>query len=132
LTSSAGHAWCSPRASRQSRRPLFHYARWSENRWEVHELARAGGYLYTGEEDYTGLAAIDPDDPQTVFISTKIDPSDGESLSRYEIFRGVTRDTGASWTWTAMTADRLPTTSDRSCRAGAARTASCSGSVAPT
>jgi hypothetical protein len=84
----------------------FHYARWTGNRWEVHELARAGGYLYAGEEDYTGLAAIDPDDTNTVFLSSNIDPATrGAALRHYEIFRGITRDGGASWTWNPLTTD---------------------------
>lgn len=41
----------------------YHYARFDGTRWHVHEIARAGSRLYAGEDDYTGLAAIDPQDP---------------------------------------------------------------------
>jgi hypothetical protein len=81
----------------------FFYGRYDGTTWNVHQLAKAGGYLYNDEKDYTGLAAIDPDDPASVFISTKIDPTDGSQLSVYEIFKGVTDDGGASWEWSAIT-----------------------------
>ena len=38
----------------------FHYARWDGTAWQQHEIAYAGQRLYPGEDDYTGLAAIDP------------------------------------------------------------------------
>lgn len=90
----------------------YHYARWDGARWHVHEMARAGTKLYTGEDDYTGLAALDPHDPATVFISTNADPATGAPLvsatdghRHWEIFSGVTRDGGASWSWTPITRD---------------------------
>ena len=82
----------------------FYYARWTGNAWDVHELARAGGYLYAGEEDYTGLAVIDPNDAGTVYISSRIDPADpGVTLFHYEIFRGTMHPTGRTWSWTSVT-----------------------------
>ncbi len=90
----------------------FHYARFDGATWHVHEIAYAGTRLYPGEDDYTGLAAVHPNDPNTVFISTNADPVTGEPLisaadgARHrEIFRGVTSDLGATWTWTAITRD---------------------------
>lgn len=90
----------------------YHYARWDGARWRVHEMARAGTKLYAGEDDYTGLAALDPHDPDTVFIATNADPATGAPLvsatdgrRHWEIFSGVTRDGGASWSWTPITRD---------------------------
>jgi hypothetical protein len=75
-------------------------------------MARAGTKLYTGEDDYTGLAALDPHDPDTVFISTNADPATGAPLvsaadghRHWEIFSGVTRDGGATWSWAPITRD---------------------------
>jgi autotransporter-associated beta strand protein len=83
----------------------FYYARWTGSSFAVHEIAKAGGYLYSAEGDYTGLAALSPSDPNTLYISTKIDPRDGTTTtSKYEIYRGFTTDTGSTWTWVPITA----------------------------
>jgi putative BNR repeat neuraminidase len=88
----------------------FYYARWDGNLWNTHEMAYAGTRLYPGEDDYTGLAALHPHDPNTVYISTNADPVSGEPLisavdgeRHREIFRGVTADGGVSWDWTPVT-----------------------------
>ena len=88
----------------------YGYARWDGEGWRVHEIAFAGTALYRGEDDYTGLIALDPNDPDVVFISTDADPETGEPLVSsadgeryYEIYRGETEDFGATWDWTALT-----------------------------
>ncbi|HEX4982975.1 MAG TPA: hypothetical protein VFV63_14810, partial [Ilumatobacteraceae bacterium] len=62
--------------------------------------------------DYTGLVALDPRDPNRLVISTDAHPVTGRPLisgrdghRHYELFEGVTVDDGASWSWTAVTAD---------------------------
>jgi autotransporter-associated beta strand protein len=83
----------------------FYYARWNGSSLTMTELAKAGGFLYAAENDYTGLGALHPNDPNTLYISTKIDPRDGLTpTSRYEIYRGFTHNGGLSWTWTPITA----------------------------
>jgi hypothetical protein len=81
----------------------FFYGRYTPDGWNIHELAKAGSCLYTPENDYTGLAALDPNDPNHLFISTKIDPRNQNPLPRYEIFEGTTSDNGSSWTWVPIT-----------------------------
>ncbi|HEY8472876.1 MAG TPA: BNR-4 repeat-containing protein [Natronosporangium sp.] len=82
----------------------FVYARLAPGgEWRVHELAKAGPGLLPHEQDYTGLAAIDPYDLSSVYLSTPIDPRDGSQLPHYEIFHGRTGDGGASWHWRAVT-----------------------------
>ncbi|MGB4256755.1 MAG: BNR-4 repeat-containing protein [Phycisphaerae bacterium] len=81
----------------------FLYGRFDGTAWHVYEIAKAGGYLFSPEYDYTGLGTLDPDDPDTLYISTKIDPRDDTALAHYEIFKGVTRDGGATWVWTPIT-----------------------------
>lgn len=72
--------------------------------WASHEIARAGGQLFPGNEtDYTGLGALDPDDPSTLFISTEINPTTGEPTEHHEIYKGVTPDNGKTWKWSAIT-----------------------------
>jgi hypothetical protein len=90
----------------------FHYARFDGGAWQEHEIAHAGRRLYPGEDDYTGLAALDPHDPDVIYISTDADPTTGEPLvsaadnrRHRELFRGVTEDGGVHWTWTPVTAN---------------------------
>lgn len=90
----------------------FHYARWISNHWTVHEIAYAGSRLYPGEDDYTGLGAIDPQHPEVVYISTDADPVTGNPLisranfrRHHELFRGVTSDYGATWRWEPVTSN---------------------------
>jgi hypothetical protein len=88
----------------------FHYGRWDGSSWRVREIAYAGTRLYAGEDDYTGLAALDPNDPNVVYISTDANPITGQPLvsradgeRHRELFRGTTRDT--TWRWEAITAN---------------------------
>ncbi len=89
----------------------YRYARWTGSRWVDTELAYAGHKLYAGEDDYTGLVALDPEDANVAYISTNADPSSGEPLvsradgrRHWEIFRGNAGD-GLTWTWTPVTKD---------------------------
>jgi hypothetical protein len=90
----------------------FHYARWDGAAWQVHEIAYAGTRLYPGEDDYTGLAALDPRNPDVVYISTDADPATGRPLvsqadgqRHRELYRGRTHDAGATWRWEPLTAN---------------------------
>ncbi len=90
----------------------YYYARWDGKAWQVHEMAYAGTRLYADEDDYTGLVALDPRDPNTLFISTDADPTTGKPLvsaadgrRHYELFRGTTADGGATWQWAPITAN---------------------------
>ncbi len=90
----------------------YRYARWTGERWEQHEIAYGGGKLYPGEDDYAGNIALDPAALDTVYFSTDADPRTGEPLMsasdgrrRYEIYRGVTADGGASWSFEPITRD---------------------------
>jgi hypothetical protein len=68
---------------------------------------KAGPKLYADEQDYTGLGALVPDDPHTIYISTPYNPSTDTILSsgRREIWRGTTCDNGATFQWTPVTAN---------------------------
>jgi hypothetical protein len=88
----------------------YWYARWDGSAWAAHEMAFAGTRLYSGEDDYTGLVAIDPSDTNVVVISTNANPETGEPLvsdadnrRHYEIYEGRTEDAGASWSWKHIT-----------------------------
>jgi predicted secreted protein len=82
---------------------VFFYARFDGLDWTSTYLGKAGSKLYYSEQDYTGLAALHPNDPNTIYISTPFDPRDDTDLIVHEILKGVTDDHGATWTWTAIT-----------------------------
>jgi hypothetical protein len=88
----------------------YRYARWDGTAWRDHQLAYAGTRLYSGEDDYTGLAVLDPTDPTIVYISTNANPTTGAPLMstadgkrHWEILRGNTTNAGDSWQWTPVT-----------------------------
>lgn len=110
----AGHPYTvySVQMNRDPNDNRYRYARWDGKRWRDHDLAFAGTYLCPGELHYTGLACLDPQDPDVVYISTNAGPVAGEPLiskadgrRHHEIFRGRTRDGGATWTWRPITRD---------------------------
>jgi hypothetical protein len=87
----------------------YHYGWWDGERWTTEEIAYAGTRLYAGEDDYSGLAALHPRNPKTVYISTNADPITGEAListadgeRHHELF-WANRDTG--WAWQPLTAN---------------------------
>ena len=95
----------------------YYYAIFDGKDWHVNHMAYAGTSIYTNpkfynEPDYSGLAAIVPHSPDTVYISTNSNPETGEALvsasdgrRHFEIFKGKTPDMGKTWTWTAVTKD---------------------------
>ena len=85
------------------------YSRFDGTAWTSTRLVKGGRTLYRNksdwwEEDYLGGAALDPDDPHVVYVSTNIDPRDDTTdVQLNEIWKGVTCDDGATFTWTPMT-----------------------------
>jgi hypothetical protein len=82
----------------------FVYARKEPGReWMLHSLGKAGAGLLPHEQDYTGLATIDPYDVDSVYVSTPFDPRTGAETAHHEIYSGRTTDAGATWDWTPVT-----------------------------
>jgi hypothetical protein len=85
------------------------YSRFDGTKWTSKRLVKGGRTLYRNksdwwEEDYLGGAALDPDDPHAVYVSTNIDPRDEtKTYPVNEIWKGVTCDAGATFTWTPIT-----------------------------
>jgi hypothetical protein len=80
------------------------YARWDGTSWKSTYLVKAGNKLYADEQDYTGLSAIHPDNPNVVFVSSNFDPRDDTTkTSKKEIYMGVTCDNGATFKWAPIT-----------------------------
>jgi hypothetical protein len=90
----------------------YRYARWDGTSWQDFPLAYGGSRLYSGEDDYSGLASIDPADANVVYLSTNADPVTGEPLvstsdneRHYELFRATTSDGGQSWEFAPITSN---------------------------
>ena len=87
------------------------YSRWDGTSWKSTYLVHGGPKLYAtsddDEEDYIGLAALVPDDPTTIYISTTYDPTHRHHGpgGKHEIWRGTTCDNGATFKWTPVTAN---------------------------
>jgi hypothetical protein len=90
----------------------YRYARWDGAAWQDFALAYGGSKLYSGEDDYSGLAAIDPTDTRIVYLSTNADPVSGKPLMsradgkrHHELFRATTADGGQTWRFEPITQD---------------------------
>ena len=81
------------------------YARFDGSAWHYTQLSKMGTGIHTPEQDYTGIGCIHPNDANLIYISTNFDPRTGVSIGRHEIFKGVTKDNGATWSWTQITTD---------------------------
>jgi hypothetical protein len=81
----------------------FFYGRYDGTSWTSTYLGKAGKKMYSSEQDYVGLGALHPNDPKTIYISTPFDLRDDSPLGVREIFKGVTADHGATWTWQPVT-----------------------------
>jgi len=80
------------------------YARYDGSAWRSSYLAKAGHKLTADDQDFTGVSALHPENPNIAFISTNVDPRDDSTpLGKHEIFEGVTCDGGATWHWAPLT-----------------------------
>ncbi len=79
------------------------YSRFDGTEWKATYLVKGGLKLYPDEQDYIGGAALDPDHPEVIYLSTPYDPRDDTTnLGKHEIWKGVTCDSGATFTWTPI------------------------------
>ena len=92
----------------------FFFCRYDGTKWTPTYLCQAGYKLYSAEADYVGLGALSPNDPNTIYISTQWDPravvpgvtdTNSQYSTAHEIWKGVTTNQGASFTWTQITRD---------------------------
>ena len=115
ITFSDRHPGRSPVTGRTYNHDYF-YGRWTGSRWDVSRLSAGGSELYSRPEssqpDYTGLSAIDPGDPNHVYVSTDVDPRTGTPLvstadgrAHWEISEGRTVDGGHTWSWAGVTSN---------------------------
>lgn len=85
----------------------YRMANWNGEDWVDRQIAYAGTHLYPRESSYSGLLAIDPDDPENVVISSDVNPATGEAAGgEYEIYMGRIDDgVNGSTDWTPLTRD---------------------------
>ena len=90
----------------------FFFCRWDGTNWNSTYLCQAGYKLYSAEADYVGLGALSPNDPNTIYISTKYDPravtpgvfdTNPPYSAVREIWQGFTTNHGASFSWRPVT-----------------------------
>src|SRR5262249_31691314 len=90
----------------------YYYARWTGTSWQKRFIAHAGRPLYAVENDYAGGICLDPQDVNTIYISSNaqnpfnlgdISNVTLRASSRYELWRGVTADGGLTFSWTQIT-----------------------------
>lgn len=83
------------------------YARYSGTEWKWTYIGKAGKRFYGNEHDYTGLGAVNPDDPNRIYISSAYNPGDDHASrsAKRELWRGTTSDSGATWEWEPVTAN---------------------------
>jgi autotransporter-associated beta strand protein len=93
-------------------RIYYYYACWTGTNWQKRFIAQAGRPLYAAENDYAGGICLDPQDVNTIYISTDAaDPFDLSTTTavplgaHFEIWRGVTTNGGWSFNWQAVTAN---------------------------
>lgn len=86
----------------------YRIASWNGQRWLDRKVAFAGTCLYDKESSYTGLIALDPEDPHEVVISSNVDPSTGRvaGSGKHEIYRARIEagDDVSSVKWRPLTA----------------------------
>src|SRR5207245_1826568 len=58
----------------------YWYGRWDGKSWNAHEIGYAGSTIYAVESSYAGLAALDPNDADTLYLSANSDPKSGKPL----------------------------------------------------
>ena len=83
----------------------YRLARWDGDVWVDCQIAYAGSRLYKREDDYTGLACLDPNDTARVFLSSNVNIQTGERTAsgRYEIYQGQMSESEQTCHWTAIT-----------------------------
>jgi hypothetical protein len=81
------------------------YARFNGSSWTSTELCMMGTGTRHGEQDYTGIGCIHPNDANLIYVSTNFDPRTDVNVGRREIFKGVTYDNGLTWNWTQITSN---------------------------
>ncbi len=90
----------------------YHYARFDGHQWTEFELACGGSCLYPGEDDYSGLISVNPNNPLQIAFSSNRCPvnnltlrSSADGKQHYQIFFGEVDVAARSARLSALTPD---------------------------
>ena len=90
----------------------YYIGRWTGSRWQVHQVAFAGGELYPGRTTTPGRLRSTRSIRTTCSSRPTSNPRTGGSVvssadghPHWEIYEGRSTDSGATWTWQAVTAN---------------------------
>jgi hypothetical protein len=83
----------------------YNYARWTGSGWETHEIVAGGSHIAvtpviehgSPENFYSGGVVLDQSNPRVAYASRQV------STDRWDVFRYVTTDGGATWRGTPLT-----------------------------
>ena len=87
----------------------YYYAHFTGAAWQVSRVGYAGLPLYNGQNQYAGLMAVDPLDPNKIFLSADVNPATDaallgpDGLQHWQIFEGTSSNNGATWGFTQLT-----------------------------
>lgn len=72
---------------------IYHLAKWDGSKWNVTELANGGGKFHSSNTEYcySGGEAIDPENPNTLYLSI---PTAGDNGNVFEIWKYTVDDAG--------------------------------------
>lgn len=72
----------------------YYYAKWTGEKWRLTPLVNGGGKFHPSntERCYSGGMAIDPQNPETIYLSV---PTDGDHGKIFEIWKYTVDDNGA-------------------------------------
>ena len=96
----------------------FFYARFDGSAWSVNEIAKAGGYLYAAEDDYTGLAVRSARPESTVHFECALTRAPTSSCPTTRSSRERRPAPESIGTGNQSRSIRRSTTCDRSCPPG--------------
>ncbi len=87
----------------------YYFAHLVGGSWKVSRVGYAGLPLYNGQNQYAGLMAVDPTNPNNVYISADDNPVTDAALvgpdgvQHWQILEGTTTDAGNTWNWSQLT-----------------------------
>lgn len=87
----------------------YYYAHFTGGSWQVSFVGYAGLPLYNGQNQYAGLLAVDPDNPDKLYFSSDVNPATDAALigpdgeQHWQIFEGISSNNGQTWSYTQLT-----------------------------
>ncbi|HZZ26974.1 MAG TPA: BNR-4 repeat-containing protein [Pirellulales bacterium] len=77
--------------------------------WQVSRVGYAGLPLYNSQNQYAGLLAVDPLNPNKIYFSADVNPTTNAALlgpdghQHWQIFQGTSSDNGSTWSFSQLT-----------------------------